>query len=376
MINKKQYFEAEINVLLESITDAVLVGNEEKILRCNTLAKKIFKSNDNYEVNQMFTSLESESNVYDAVTNSIIHFSDLPYQQALQGIAGKRDIYFNIKPFNQDRYFHCYSAPIILNNNSIAGAVLIFSEYTYEKLANEKIKEAINKYDEIKTLNKQLEQYSYAIAHDLKSPINSITALTHVILEEYRDVNTPEVNSFIEKIHQSSLRVGQYVLTLLKLSQIGKDSFNKEWINLDEILNQLIEEQKIVIPNFKHNITFEKGMNVFADRNLIQGVFQNLLINAIKFSSYATEPTVTIGQFVNENNRNIIFVKDNGVGFDDEQANAIFIPKAKKVLSGTFDGHGIGLATTQHIINTHDGKIWATGKKGMGATFFLYLPEE
>lgn len=373
MPSNKSYNEAELNTLLESVNEIVLVGNQTEIYRCNKLALTFFKVNTVEEINKILPSIGGRLNIIDANTKEKLEFKDLPYNKALTGEIYTINLIFEGDIEANDKYLHCKGVPIILQKD-IIGAVLIFTEYTYEKAAQEAIRYALSEVEEIKKLNKRLEKYSYAIAHDLNSPINNIQGLSYMLIEENKETLTPKMRAFLDKIYNSSKRVSEYVISLLKLSQLNTDAPTKEIVSLAPIIEDIIELSKNTFETFTCKITYDSGMEIFADKDLAYAVFQNVITNAIKFSSENVIPMVHIGFEINEDDQKVIYVKDNGIGFTQSEAELLFIPKTKTPLSSKFSGYGIGLTTVQHIINSHGGRIWGEGIPGKGATFYLYFP--
>jgi signal transduction histidine kinase len=372
---KPFYTEAELKTLLDSVTDLVVVGNREGVYRCNKLALTFFNASNPEELNKLLPSLGGIFVIKDLDSGEKLQFEDLPLNRAFTGDEYKIDIILSKEDNKNDHYFHCNGVPI-RHEDEVVGAVLILTDFTYEKAANEVIENALNEVDEIKQLNKRLEKFSYAIAHDINSPLNKIQALSHYLLESTQETSDPKIKSFLEIIYSSSFRLTEYVISLLKLSVLKEGALKKEWIPLDSFLKNIIDGLALDKSDNSPNITFQEGMRIYADEDLLFGVFQNLLTNSIKFSSEIETSRIYIGSEVNEENRSIIYINDNGLGFDDKDSENIFIPRFRTELSSKFPGEGIGLATVQQIVNSHGGRIWAKGKPGEGATFYLYLPGE
>ncbi len=135
------------------------------------------------------------------------------------------------------------------------------------------------------------------------------------------------------------------------------------------MINTLVADFRLTFLNFKHEIILEKEIDLMGNKELLIPVFNNLLINALKFSSVNAKPQIIISSFTNSNNREIVYIKDNGIGFEESESKSIFLPYHRTPLSGTFDGQGLGLATAQQIIRAHNGRIWAEGKPGLELPF-------
>ena len=162
------------------------------------------------------------------------------------------------------------------------------------------------------------------------------------------------------------------ITDLLDLARINRVELDFQSINLYNICNNIITEIKKVqsLENLELNI--EPNINIYADSNLIKIVMTNLLDNAIKFTKHRQYATIHIGSFINDQ-KNIVFIRDNGAGFNMKYADKLFEPFQRLHSNGDFEGYGIGLAIVSRIIDRHNGQIWAESEEGKGSTFYFFL---
>ena len=166
--------------------------------------------------------------------------------------------------------------------------------------------------------------------------------------------------------------MGNLIDDMLKLSRISRTSIKKERLNLSQITEDITNELKKSEPNRKVKITIQKDVMVKGDFSLLKIMLENLLNNAWKFTSKKDETIIEFGIIKGEE-KDIYYIKDNGVGFDMEYVDKLFTPFQRLHSEEEFSGTGVGLANVKRIINMHGGKIWAEGKVGEGATFYFVI---
>jgi signal transduction histidine kinase len=223
---------------------------------------------------------------------------------------------------------------------------------------------------ELQASNQELEAFAYSVSHDLRTPLRGIQGFSSVILEEYKKKLDNKAKDYLKRITSASLHMDQLIDDLLKLSRVTRINLKKEKINLSDIAEEIISKLKSGKP--KRNIQFiiEKKLIANADENLIRLALENLFNNAWKFTSKTPEARI---QFKKKKDKNglVFLIKDNGIGFDMNYVDKLFIPFQRQ--HKEFEGTGIGLTTVQRIIHRHGGKIWANGKVNKGATFYFTL---
>ncbi|MEP6495900.1 MAG: PAS domain S-box protein [bacterium] len=225
----------------------------------------------------------------------------------------------------------------------------------------------------LKLANRELEAFSYSVAHDLRAPLRGMSGFAQILLEDYGDKLDSEGVAHLREIHESALRMGALIDALLSLSRVTRSEPSPEWLDLGQLVRETVGRLREAEPARTMALTVPDGLLAYIDPSLARTLLANLLENAWKFSATRSSPCIECGIEVNDG-VSAYFVRDNGVGFDMAHANKLFLPFQRLHTVGEFPGTGIGLATAQRIVNRHGGRIWATGVVDGGATVYFTLP--
>lgn len=224
---------------------------------------------------------------------------------------------------------------------------------------------------ELKEANKELESFSYSVSHDLRAPLRAIHGYSQMLFEDYESKLNSEGIRLLNAVKFNAKRMGQLVDDLLAFSRMGKRGLNKTMIDLttvvNDVLNELSPEEKA-----RTKITVNPLGTVIADDAMVRQVFQNLISNAVKYSSKKENPLIEIGSQQIDGELTYS-VKDNGAGFDMAYYNKLFGVFNRLHQQEEFEGTGVGLAIVQRIIQRHGGKVWGEGKVNGGAVFYFTL---
>ena len=225
----------------------------------------------------------------------------------------------------------------------------------------------------LEAVNKELESFTYTVSHDLRAPVRHINGFLDILHKNISEKLDKENLRYFNLIKESTKDMGNLIDDLLTFSRTAKAEINKTKLNLNEAVHQVIQ-------NIQHgpegkNVEWitDELPEVYGDYTLIKVVLVNLISNAVKFTSKTANPVVTIGS-QKYDKIHVIFIKDNGVGFNMNYYSKLFGVFQRLHDTGDFPGTGIGLATVKKIIEKHNGKVWAKSKEGEGATFFFSLP--
>ncbi|HEX3020486.1 MAG TPA: ATP-binding protein [Chitinispirillaceae bacterium] len=227
--------------------------------------------------------------------------------------------------------------------------------------------------DELSFANKELESFSYSVAHDLKAPLSAINGFCCVLLEDSGLTLNKESVDLVNRIKMNSEKMAMLINDLLKLSKVSLHEINLQVIDLSEIANTIADELKVREPQRKFKFRIESGLKAMADKNLITNALFNLLENAWKYTSKRDTAQIEFG-LKHQDKTGVFYVKDNGCGFDMKDSSRIFEPFKRLHSESQFPGTGIGMATVERIIRRHGGRIWAEGEVDKGATFYFTLP--
>lgn len=222
--------------------------------------------------------------------------------------------------------------------------------------------------------NTELESFNYSVSHDLKAPLRAIVGFSDIILMDYKDNLSEEVVDYIQDIRKNGLLLQDIIDELLRLSKITLQELKKTEFQLSEVISEIIAEQKSNWRNLKTKIIIKEMPKIFADRGLLKIALTNLISNAVKFSSKVENPEVEIGFQENEKEY-IIYVKDNGIGFNKSYYNKLFQPFQRLHDQVEYPGTGIGLAIVKRVASKHNGKVWAESELNRGATFYISIPK-
>ncbi|MBS1155591.1 MAG: hypothetical protein H6R07_1515 [Proteobacteria bacterium] len=219
----------------------------------------------------------------------------------------------------------------------------------------------------------ELEAFSYAVSHDLRTPLRAIDGFSQVLLEDYGDTLDTNARHYLKRIRSAINSMAELIDNLLNLSSFSRIELRPQPVNLSAMAEDIAEQLNALQLEQHVTIDITPGMLVDADPKLIQIVLHNLLDNAWKYSAASTEPHVWFGVST-INHQPVYFIRDNGIGFDMTEANRLFSPFQRLHSQSEYPGSGIGLAIVQRIISRHKGHIWAKSAPNEGATFFFTLP--
>jgi PAS domain S-box-containing protein len=222
--------------------------------------------------------------------------------------------------------------------------------------------------------NRELESFSYSVAHDLRTPLRGMSGFAELLLNEYGDRVDGQGHAWLNDIVLNAAKMARLIDALLSLARLSRSGLRKESVALSEVVREELARLAASDPSRDVTVVLKEELRASADPDLVRGLVANLLGNAWKFTS--THPTARIefGEVEAKGGR-AFFLRDDGVGFDMECGNKLFVAFQRLHSAREFPGAGIGLATVQRIVKRHGGEVWAESKVNGGATFFFTLPE-
>ncbi|WP_437881564.1 ATP-binding protein [Pseudomonas sp. LRF_L74] len=227
---------------------------------------------------------------------------------------------------------------------------------------------------ELKKSNKELESFSYSVSHDLRAPLRHIAGYAELLGDFDGEKLSERGHRFLEHIGESARFAGTLVDNLLSFSQMGRAALRFSEVELDTLVESIREEMRPDYETRAVDWQIQPMPRVIADAAFIHLALRNLIANAIKYSRDREPAVIEIGAR-QETGEVVVYVRDNGVGFDMEYANKLFGVFQRLHRVEEFEGTGIGLASVRRIIERHDGRVWAEGSVGQGATFYFALPK-
>lgn len=223
--------------------------------------------------------------------------------------------------------------------------------------------------------NRELEAFSYSVAHDLRAPLRGIDGFSQAILEDYGDKLDAEGQHYLRRVRESAQQMAQLIDGLLSLAKIGRGDTRRDYVTLGEIARRVAERLKEDEPERNVEFRLAQGLMTIGDARLLRIALENLFGNAWKFTRQKEQAIIELG-CTRKDNVVVFFVRDNGVGFDPAYATKLFGVFQRLHTQEEFEGTGVGLATVQRIIRRHSGRIWAESAVGEGATFYFTLNEK
>lgn len=225
----------------------------------------------------------------------------------------------------------------------------------------------------LKAMNRELEAFSYSVAHDLRSPLRAINAFSQILNDEQADCLTDEGKRYLGRIQVSTLQMAHLIDGLLDLSKVYRSEMVPKKVDLSAMARNIADALHESDPGRRVAFQIAPGLIAQGDREWLQVLLQNLLENAWKFTAPQPEPRIEFGAY-SDSGETIFYVADNGVGFDAQFSHKLFNPFERLHDEREFVGTGIGLATVRRIVERHGGRVWAKGEPGAGATFYFSLP--
>jgi light-regulated signal transduction histidine kinase (bacteriophytochrome) len=231
--------------------------------------------------------------------------------------------------------------------------------------------------NELKKSNKELEAFSYSVSHDLRAPLRHIAGYAELLTDFDGDKLSERGVRFLEHIGDSARFAGTLVDNLLSFSQMGRAALRHSDVNLEALVQAIQVE---MAPDYEgRNVVWKVGAlpAVLGDAAFLHLALRNLVSNALKYSRDRDPAIIEISSQPSEGSQEtVVFVKDNGVGFDMAYAGKLFGVFQRLHRMEEFEGTGIGLASVRRIIERHHGRVWAEGAPGKGATFYFALPHQ
>ena len=251
----------------------------------------------------------------------------------------------------------------------------VAAEERLKRLNQELEQRVVERTEQLREANQELEAFSYTVSHDLKAPLRGIDGYSQLLVEEYGQKLDNDGRQFVQRIRQGVHQMGELIADLLAYSKIERRDMAQEPVDLLPLIEQVVDSYQAEIGQMGAEVRLDKAAFTLAlDRDGMALVLRNLIGNALKFSRDSQPPVIEVGSRA-QAGRRILWVRDNGVGFDMKYHDRIFSIFQRLHRAEEFPGTGVGLALVAKAVKRMGGRVWAESQLGHGATFYLEFPE-
>jgi PAS domain S-box-containing protein len=371
-----QESERKFRSIYESARDAIVLTDGNRFVDCNVAALKMFGYNSKEEFCQRRPSEVSPAIQPDGCSS--LQKSNEILAAAIQGQSELFE-WMHQQKDGRDFPTEILLSPMKWEGVDVVQAVI--RDISERKRAEDELlrlnveleQRVKDRTNELAQANKDLESFSYSVSHDLRAPLRHISGFVNLLGRYPALKEEGKHRHYMEMILDSSQQMGQLIDDLLVFSRMGRAELNKERVNINELIDDIVRSRKLEIEGRTINWQIAELPTVSGDRSLLRVVMDNLISNALKYTRREGEARIEIGTSTGENNRTVIFIHDNGVGFNMDYAHKLFGVFHRLHSDEEFEGTGIGLATVERIIHRHGGTIRGESKEGQGATFYVII---
>ncbi|MET3341220.1 light-regulated signal transduction histidine kinase (bacteriophytochrome) [Bradyrhizobium japonicum] len=227
---------------------------------------------------------------------------------------------------------------------------------------------------ELEAANRELEAFAYSVAHDLRGPLSVIVGYAETLIEDHSAQWPDQPRQLAGAILASGEHMQRLIDGLLRLSQFGRQPLSKGPVDTRALVGEVVDELRRQHAGREVFVHVGEIPGCVGDQALLRQVLVNLLSNAFKFTRTREKPLVTVIGWT-EGRETVYCVRDNGAGFDMQQADKLFAAFQRFHDSDEYEGTGIGLSIASRIVQRHGGRIWASAEVGKGAAFYFSIPD-
>ena len=271
-------------------------------------------------------------------------------------------------------------SPIFDEKGRVIGAATVAQDVTEHKKLDDEVgrlnDELRRRVLELTALSEELEAFSYSVSHDLRAPLGRIAGFSDLLLTHAKGLDA-QGRHFAEVIARSARQMNDLIRDLLEFSRMSRGEARMGTVDLDAEARSVIRELEPETAGRRVAWRVGKLPRVYGDAAMLRVVLQNLLSNAVKFTRLRKDAVIEVGcarGCADQEPEAVLFIRDNGAGFDMGKAGQLFAPFHRLHDAKTFEGTGVGLATVRRIMLRHGGRVWAESRPELGATFYFSLP--
>jgi PAS domain S-box-containing protein len=284
-------------------------------------------------------------------------------------------------PEGEPRWMLTTKVPIFGADGRVSGIVGVSRNITSRMQAEEALRKLnvglANQTAQLESANQELEAFSYSVSHDLRAPLRAIDGYSRLLEEDFREQLPSEALGYLERVRHNTKHMGVLIDDLLAFSRLGRQAVSLKPVDMSGLVHQVLDD--LLHAPRQVEIVVGELAGCIGDAGLLSHVWLNLLSNALKFTNRQERPRIEVGMLALPAESDAAaggaayFVRDNGAGFDMQYAGKLFGVFQRLHGAKEFEGTGVGLAIAQRIIQRHQGRIWAEGEVGRGATFFFTI---
>jgi PAS domain S-box-containing protein len=365
--------------VLDSMVEGLVAADEHgKFILWNPAAEKIMGLGP---TNLPSKEWSAHYGLFLSDTVTPIPSGETPLERTLRGEGGTTEIFLRHDGLDQGLWLEAIGSPLIDKDGVMRGGVLAFRDITRRKTdeleirkLNEDLEDRIAKRTkQLQVTNHELEAFSYSISHDLRTPLRHIAGFSRILVNDFGPAMAVEAREHLQRIEDAVSRMGLLIDALLKMAVLRRQPLQLDHSELNPIVDQVISMLRPECQGRDVEWRIAKLPALDCDPVLMAQVFQNLIGNALKYSRGRARAVIEVDSIQQPDKPPIIFVRDNGAGFNMKYAERLFGVFQRFHTESEFEGTGVGLATVHRIIQKHGGMIWAEAEPDHGATFYFAL---
>jgi light-regulated signal transduction histidine kinase (bacteriophytochrome) len=304
-----------------------------------------------------------------------------PLLLAIAGEVTSAVMFIRNPSLEQGVWIESNGAPLRDREGLVRGGVIAFRDITRRKAdeleirkLNEELEDRIvRRTEQLESANQELEAFSYSVSHDLRTPLRHISGFSRILVNEFGTAMAVEAREYLQRIEDAVRRMGLLIDALLRMAVLRRQPLRLRHSELNPIVDEVVAMLQPECDGRDVQWCIAKLPALDCDPILLGQVFQNLLGNALKYSRGRAKAVIEVDSIQQPGEPAVIFVRDNGVGFDLKYAEKLFGVFQRFHTESEFEGTGVGLATVYRIIQKHGGTIWAEAEPDRGATFYFSL---
>jgi signal transduction histidine kinase len=267
--------------------------------------------------------------------------------------------------------------------SAVLGALLFEANLLYGRLAHsladareknaalEKQTSEMNERNvELQAAVSELDAFSYSVSHDLRAPLRAIDGFSRILLKQYRSILPQEPREYLQLVRDNTVQMGHLVDDLLAFARLSRQQLSKQRVPIRKIVENVLSDARQQAEGRSVSVSVGELPSLWGDPPLLKQVFVNLIGNAFKYTRMRAEAVIEVGSR-EIGGEQVVFVRDNGAGFDMRYADKLFGVFQRLHRAEDFEGTGVGLAIVQRIVHRHGGRVWAEAAVDQGATFYF-----